>query len=263
MRATATCWQSSAPGECCRISLVRVFSYLYHHSHNRLGIAHRFDPRSYAPLLAATFGGSRLVYAHFENTALYSPANYLPQIVVFWIARNVGEPIVATLFTVRLVGGLVWAALVSAAVAIVPRWKWLFSLVVLVPTALAQGSAISADSSVARPRRAERRVRAAARRSGHRAEPAPDRPAGTAGAVDRPAEVPARAGGRGDRRDRLECPRAGADRRRRAAVIGLPGLVAAASSGTSPRTPTSCPTATSSTGSGRASMSASRARSTT
>jgi uncharacterized membrane protein len=128
------------------ISLVRVFSYLYHHSHNRRGIAHHFDPRSYAPLLAATFGGSRLIYAHFENTALYSPANYLPQIVVFWIARNVGEPIVATLFTVRLVGGLVWAALVSAAVAIVPRWKWLFSLVVLVPTALAQGSAISADS---------------------------------------------------------------------------------------------------------------------
>jgi uncharacterized membrane protein len=127
-------------------SLINVFSYLYHQSHNRRGIAHRFNPTSYARLLGVDFTTTRSTYAHFENTALYSPVSYVPQIVVFWIARKVGEGVVATLFTARLAGGLVWAALVTAAVAIVPRWKWLFSLVVLVPTALAQGADISADA---------------------------------------------------------------------------------------------------------------------
>jgi len=125
--------------------LVHVFDYLYRREHKPSGGPTRFGPRAYATLAGASLGG-RTTFAHFENTALYSPANYIPQIVVFWIARLVGAPALATMFAARLVGGLVWAALVSAAVAIVPRWKWLLSLAVLVPTALAQGSDISADS---------------------------------------------------------------------------------------------------------------------
>jgi uncharacterized membrane protein len=128
-------------------TLVQVFSQLYHDSHTRTGFPIHFKAHDYAPLIGASLGVSRTTYTHFENTALYSPINYLPEIVVFWVARNIGQPVIATLFAARLLGGMIWAALITAAVAIVPRWKWLISMVVLVPTALAQGAAISADSA--------------------------------------------------------------------------------------------------------------------
>lgn len=128
------------------LALINVLSRLYHATHNRRGFGVHFKAQDYASLLGASLGATRTTYAHFENTALYSPISYLPQIVIFWIARQIGEPVIATLFAARLLGGMVWAALVTAAVAIVPRWKWLVSTVVLVPTALAQGAAISADS---------------------------------------------------------------------------------------------------------------------
>lgn|GEM_PF-2384826 len=108
--------------------------------------ADHFNPHVYARVLGVTFATSRTSFAHFENTALYSPANYLPEMLVFWVGRVFAEPVIATLFAARLAAGLVWATLVTASVAIVPRWKWLFALALLVPTAMAQGSSVSADS---------------------------------------------------------------------------------------------------------------------
>jgi uncharacterized membrane protein len=105
-----------------------------------------FDPRVYPGVFAATLGGSATIFAHFENTALYSPANYLPQTLIFWIGRQLSASVIATLFAARVVTGIVWATLITASVALVPRWKWLFSLALLVPTALAEGATLSADS---------------------------------------------------------------------------------------------------------------------
>jgi uncharacterized membrane protein len=106
----------------------------------------RFDPRVYARELGATLSGSPTFFANFENTALYSPANYLPQTLVFWVGRQLSQSVIATLFEARLLTGIVWASLATASVALVPRWKWLLALAVLVPTALAQGPTLSADS---------------------------------------------------------------------------------------------------------------------
>jgi uncharacterized membrane protein len=121
-------------------ALYQVFKRL-----GRGGGSH-FNPRVYTRELGKALGGSATVYANFENTALYSPANYVPQTVVFWIGRELSMSVIATLLVARVVTGIVWAGLVTASVALVPRWKWLFALVVLVPTALAQGPTLSADS---------------------------------------------------------------------------------------------------------------------
>ena len=104
-----------------------------------------FDPAVYNAAAGAALAGPTL-FAHFENTALYSPVNYLPQTLVFWLARTLSQPAIATLFAARLVMGLVWGSLVTAAVALTPRWKWQFALAVLVPTELAQGATLSADA---------------------------------------------------------------------------------------------------------------------
>lgn len=121
-------------------ALYEVFKRMSHVSGSH------FNPRVYTSELGKTFGGTATVYAHFENTALYSPANYVPQTVVFWLGRQLSMSVIATLLTARVVTGIVWASMVTASVALVPRWKWLFVLVVLVPTALAQGPTLSADS---------------------------------------------------------------------------------------------------------------------
>lgn len=104
-----------------------------------------FNPAVYNAAAGAALSGPTL-FAHFENTALYSPVNYLPQTLVFWVARTLSQPAIATLFAGRLVMGIVWGSLVTVAVALTPRWKWQFALAVLVPTELAQGATLSADA---------------------------------------------------------------------------------------------------------------------
>jgi hypothetical protein len=107
-----------------------------------------FNPNSYEQYMSYALSGSNSVFPHFENTALYSPLNYLPQTVVFYFARVVSAPVLATLFIARLTAGLLWAAMATWSVALMRRWRWLWALAVLVPTALAQGPSLSADSIV-------------------------------------------------------------------------------------------------------------------
>jgi hypothetical protein len=104
-----------------------------------------FNPKVYGIAPASSLAGATL-FAHFENTAIYSPVNYLPQTVVFWLGRTLSQPPIATLFAARLAAGVAWASMVTASVALVPRWKWLFALALLVPTELAQAATLSADS---------------------------------------------------------------------------------------------------------------------
>lgn len=111
----------------------------------RHGQGSHFNPRVYLSGLSKTLGGPT-IFAHFENTAIYSPVNYLPQTLMMFVGRETSASVVATLFSARLLTGLVWAALVTAAVAIAPRWKGQFSLVGLAPTAIAQGSMLATDS---------------------------------------------------------------------------------------------------------------------
>lgn len=126
------------------VSLSVTLNHIFEWAESGRGGTH-FNPHVYTRLPLA-LGDPRTVFAHFENTALYSPANYVPQSIVLWLGRKLAEPVITTLFAGRFATGLVWAALVTAAVAIVPRWKWLFALALLVPTAITQGSSFSADS---------------------------------------------------------------------------------------------------------------------
>jgi hypothetical protein len=119
---------------------------LFRESLSRLG--HHFDPSTYTQFFGATLDSTNTVFPHFENTVLYSPVNYVPQTIVFWFARVLSAPVLATLFIARLVSGLVWAALITSSVALMRRWRWLWAVAVLVPTALAQGPSLSSDSVV-------------------------------------------------------------------------------------------------------------------
>jgi uncharacterized membrane protein len=126
--------------------LIHVLHRLFRESLTRQGT--HFNPGSYAAFFNATLGGSTTLFAHFENTVLYSPVNYIPQTVVFFFGRALSAPVLATLFVARLVAGLAWMVLVTWSVALMRRWRWLWAMAVLVPTALAQGPSLSSDSIV-------------------------------------------------------------------------------------------------------------------
>jgi uncharacterized membrane protein len=123
-----------------------VLHRLYRDTLTRLGS--HFNPNVYVPFMHYALGGSATTFAHFENTVLYSPVNYVPQTIVFWFGRVLAAPALATLFIARLIAGLVWAALVTWSVALMRRWRWLWSVAVLIPTGLAQGPSLSSDSVV-------------------------------------------------------------------------------------------------------------------
>jgi len=125
--------------------LISAFDQLYALSHPH-GVAIHFKASDYSRLLGSMLGGKATRFANFENTALYSPVNYLPAMLIFWIAQHTAESLLGALYSARLLTGMVWAACVTAAVAITPRWKWLFSMVVLVPSALSQSAVINADA---------------------------------------------------------------------------------------------------------------------
>jgi hypothetical protein len=123
--------------------------YVVLHKLFRIGLTGQrthFDPSTYASFAKLALGGSSTVFAHFENTVLYSPVNYIPQTTAFWFGRLFSAGVLRTLFTARLAAGLVWMALVTTSVALMRRWRWLWAMAVLVPTALAQGPSLSADS---------------------------------------------------------------------------------------------------------------------
>lgn len=87
------------------------------------------------------------VFVHFENTALYSPANYIPQIAGFLVARTLDISVVYTLYIVRFLVLLFWVAVLSLSLRLIPTgWRWPVGLTLMVPTAITQAATLSADS---------------------------------------------------------------------------------------------------------------------
>lgn len=85
-------------------------------------------------------------YMHFENTVLYSPANYVPQTITFAIARILNIPAVATLFLGRfsvVIFSLICAWLIFRFLP--KQWHWPLAFVLTIPTSLTLGGSLSPD----------------------------------------------------------------------------------------------------------------------
>lgn len=88
------------------------------------------------------------VPVHFENTELYNPVAYAPQVVGMWFARLVHMSIPGTFYLLRLTGLAVWLTICAVAIRKLGWIGWAAMVLVLTPLSLQIASSVSADGIV-------------------------------------------------------------------------------------------------------------------
>jgi uncharacterized membrane protein len=84
-------------------------------------------------------------FTGFQNTAIYPPISYLPQIVGIWLTRPLGVSPLVMMYMGRVLNLLCWAALVFLAVRVMPVQKWVTVLVGLMPMSVFLAASLSSD----------------------------------------------------------------------------------------------------------------------
>lgn len=82
---------------------------------------------------------------NFENTALYSPINYIPQIIVMWFLRIINVPVLFSLYTLRMISLLMWIAVCAIALRIMQTKKIFMFVILLNPLSLFLASSLNTD----------------------------------------------------------------------------------------------------------------------
>jgi len=98
-----------------------------------------------APLPAAD--ADLPVFALYGGAEGYSPIPYLPYAPAVLIGQAAHLDFLAMLYLMRVCGLLATTAVAALAIALVPRLKWAFLLIALLPTAVYSRSVLSADGA--------------------------------------------------------------------------------------------------------------------
>jgi uncharacterized membrane protein len=85
-------------------------------------------------------------FTNFWNTAIYSPVQYLPQLVGVGLGRAMGGSVLMCLYAGRAANLLCWAAMVFAAIRITPVFKWVMVLTGLLPMSVFLAGSLSGDA---------------------------------------------------------------------------------------------------------------------
>ena len=85
------------------------------------------------------------IFIDFPNTALYSPVSYLPQAFSIFILKNLNFSPIFIFYGSRLFTLLVWIICIWFAIKITPVYKWLITLLALLPMSIFTNMSISAD----------------------------------------------------------------------------------------------------------------------
>jgi Predicted membrane protein (DUF2142) len=87
------------------------------------------------------------IFMPFAGTEGYNPAAYIPYILGASLADMMGLDFSASLLVMRLLGVVVFTAMVGFAIRIMPALKWAFVLIAMLPVALYNRSVLSADGA--------------------------------------------------------------------------------------------------------------------
>lgn len=81
----------------------------------------------------------------YDNTAIYSPVPYVPQLLGTGVMRVLGAGPVAAFYAARLLGLLAYIALALAALRLAPSGRLFFAGVALLPMSVIQASVVNTD----------------------------------------------------------------------------------------------------------------------
>ncbi|MFL6803681.1 MAG: DUF2142 domain-containing protein [Xanthobacteraceae bacterium] len=87
------------------------------------------------------------LFVAYEGSEGYTPIVYLPHALAAFVAHRAGLGFVDTLFVMRLTGLAALTAVIAAAIAIVPYFRWAFLCIAMLPAALYGRAVISADGA--------------------------------------------------------------------------------------------------------------------
>ena len=88
------------------------------------------------------------VPVHFENTALYSPANYVPQVITVFLLRHLNASPIILLYMARTSGFILWLVLSYVAIKVVPAKKIFFGVALLLPSSIYLATTVTSDTTV-------------------------------------------------------------------------------------------------------------------
>ncbi|MCF8370849.1 MAG: DUF2142 domain-containing protein [Bacteroidales bacterium] len=95
--------------------------------------------------LAVSLNEDTKVFVDYPNTALYSPISYIPQTFSIFILTKFNLPPLIIFYLARLFTLLIWIACIGLAIKITPIYKWLFTLLALLPMSIFTHASLSAD----------------------------------------------------------------------------------------------------------------------
>lgn len=87
------------------------------------------------------------VFVPYQGSEAYTPVAYLPYTAVTLIGRALGSDFLSMLYAMRLIGLLLWTAIIAAAIALAPGLRWALLLIALLPSAQFGRAMVSADGA--------------------------------------------------------------------------------------------------------------------
>lgn len=105
---------------------------------------HRF--RTVGQLWRNPSHDERLVPVRFDNTAMYGPAAYAPEVLAIWLARTGGLPDIGQVYAARIAELLSWLILMLVAIRIAPVGREIFFVLAVNPLAIWQAMTMSPDA---------------------------------------------------------------------------------------------------------------------
>lgn len=88
---------------------------------------------------------SKKVFVDFPNTGVYSPVSYIPQAIGIAFLKLFNASPIVLFYGGRLFALIFWTASIFIAIKLIPIYKWLFTLLVLLPMSLSVNMSMSAD----------------------------------------------------------------------------------------------------------------------
>lgn len=91
------------------------------------------------------FNGEITEFKDFPSTTTYSAISYLPQVLAMFIIKQFNCSVATLYYGGRLFSFIFWLFIMFTVIKLVPMYKWLFTLIILLPMNLYVANAFSAD----------------------------------------------------------------------------------------------------------------------
>lgn len=126
---------------------VDIGQFLDKYTHDVHNLAIKYSGKSYMSDLLGNNNYSNLsgTPVNYENTKYLSFLPYLPSVIINFISRIVGLPVLITFLLCRLINLIISTILCYLAISITPRFKKIFSLIATFPIFLQQAAGINMD----------------------------------------------------------------------------------------------------------------------